>query len=149
MNYATVFLVAMVPVIELRGAIPIGIAMGLEPLVVYILAVIGNFIPAPFIILLIRQIFQWLKKSEKLRPKIEKLEEKGEKKGEIIRKYRLLGLFILVAIPCPGTGAWTGALAAAILKIRLKTALPAILLGLLTAGGIVLAISCGVASAVK
>lgn len=141
---AFTFFTAMIPVVELRGAIPFGIGLGLPPLYAYIAAVLGNLVPAPFIILLIRKIFALLRRVQSFDSLITRLEKKAEKKGEIIQKYRALGLIILVAIPLPGTGAWTGALAAAFLNIRLCHALPEILLGLMIAGGIVLGISCGV-----
>ena len=122
---------AMVPVIELRGAIPVGIAAGLPPAVACVIAILGNLLPVPFIMLLTRRVFNWL-------------ERRAHLKGRIVRKYRLAGLFVLVAIPLPGTGAWTGALVASLLDIRLRTALPAILLGLVVAGGITTAVTMGV-----
>jgi len=139
--------IAMVPVIELRGAIPIGVAAGLEPWEAYLASVIGNLIPVPIIMLLIRKAFDWLRHGKWWGPKIEWLEGRAHLKGRIVRKYRMLGLILLVAIPLPGTGAWTGALVADILDIRLRYALPAILVGLLIAGGITLAVTCGVFAA--
>ena len=138
-----VFGTAMIPVVELRGAIPLGISMGLPPLMVYVLAVLGNLLPVPFIILLVRQVFDWLRKGRFWGPKITAMERRAHLKGRMVRKYRLPGLVILVAVPLPGTGAWTGALVAALFDIRLRSALPAILLGVLLAGGIMLAVSCG------
>lgn len=136
--------IAMVPVIELRGAIPVGIGAGLAPWEAYLAAVIGNLIPAPLIILLIRRIFNWLRRNRWWGPKISWLETRAHLKGNLVRKYRLPGLVLLVAIPLPGTGAWTGALVASVLDMRLRDALPAIFVGLLIAGGITLAITCGV-----
>ena len=138
-----VFAMAMVPVVELRGAIPLGISMGLPPLAVYVLAVLGNLLPVPFIILLVRRVFDWLRWGRFWGPKIAAMERRAHLKGRLVRKYRLPGLIVLVAVPLPGTGAWTGALVAALFDIRLRSALPAILLGLLIAGGIMLAVSCG------
>ena len=135
---------AMVPVIELRGAIPVGVAAGLPPAVACVTAILGNLVPVPFIILLVRRIFDWLRDTRFFGPKIAWLERRAHLKGRLVRKYRLLGLVILVGIPLPGTGAWTGALVAALLDIRLRTALPAILLGLLIAGGITTAVTLGV-----
>ena len=135
---------AMVPVIELRGAIPVGVAAGLPPAVACITAILGNFLPVPFIMLLARRIFDWLRDTRLLGPKIVWLERRAHLKGRIVRKYRLLGLVVLVGIPLPGTGAWTGALVAALLDIRLRTALPAILLGLMIAGGITTAVTLGI-----
>ncbi|MCD8004713.1 MAG: small multi-drug export protein [Oscillospiraceae bacterium] len=145
----TVFFMSMIPVVELRGAIPVGIAAGLHPALTYLLAVVGNLIPAPLIILLIRKIFELLRRVPWLGPKITWLENRAHLKGRVIHKYGLAGLFILVAVPLPGTGAWTGALAAALLDIRLKRAMPAIALGVLVAGAVVLALSCGVAFVVS
>ena len=142
------FLISMVPVIELRGAIPYGIARGLSPATAYIAGTLGNMVPVPFILLLIESIFKWLKKSDLFREKIESLEKHADSKGDMIRKYKMLGLCILVAIPFPGTGAWTGALVAALMKLRMKSAIPTIFLGVLIAGGLVLAGSLGIASAI-
>ena len=138
-----VFGTAMIPVVELRGAIPLGISMGLPPLMVYVLAVLGNLLPVPFIILLVRRVFDWLRKGRFWGPKITAMERRAHLKGRMVRKYRLPGLVILVAVPLPGTGAWTGAPVAALFDIRLRSAMPAILLGVLLAGGIMLAVSCG------
>ena len=138
-----VFAMAMVPVVELRGAIPLGVSMGLPPLTVYVLAVLGNLLPVPFIILLVRRVFDWLRRGRFWGPKITAMERRAHLKGRLVRKYRLPGLIVLVAVPLPGTGAWTGALVAALFDIRLRVALPAILLGVAIAGGIMLAVSCG------
>ena len=135
---------AMVPVIELRGAIPVGIAAGLPPAVACVTAILGNLLPVPFVMLLFRRVADWLRGTAFFGPKIDWLERRAHLKGRLVRKYRLLGLVILVGIPLPGTGAWTGALVAALLDIRLRTALPAILLGLLIAGGITTAVTLGV-----
>ncbi len=135
---------AMVPVIELRGAIPVGVAAGLPPVVACVTAILGNLLPVPFIMLLVRRIFDWLRDTRFFGPKITWLERRAHLKGRLVRKYRLLGLVVLVGIPLPGTGAWTGALVASLLDIRLRTALPAILLGLMIAGGITTAVTMGV-----
>ena len=136
--------VAMVPVLELRGAIPFGLALGLTPGTAYTVSVIGNLIPVPFIMLLIRSVFQWLRRWPRWERIITGLENKAHLKGEMVRKYRLVGLVLLVAIPLPGTGAWTGALVATLLDIRMRVALPCILVGVLIAGGITLGGACGV-----
>ena len=137
------FITAMIPVIELRGAIPVGIAAGLPPAVACVTAILGNLLPVPFIMLLTRRVFNWLRDTRLLGPKIVWLERRAHLKGRIVRKYRLAGLVVLVGIPLPGTGAWTGALVASMLDIRLRTALPAILLGLVIAGGITTAVTLG------
>ena len=134
---------AMVPVLELRGAIPVGVATGLSPLAACAIAVLGNMVPVPFILLLIRRIFDWLR-GTRFGPKIDWLERRAHLKGRVVRKYRLPGLIILVAIPLPGTGAWTGALVAALLDIRMRHAVPAIFLGVVIAGAIVTVLTYGV-----
>lgn len=134
---------AMVPVLELRGAIPVGVATGLSPLAACAIAVLGNMVPVPFILLLIRRIFDWLR-GTRFGPKIDWLERRAHLKGRVVRKYRLPGLIILVAIPLPGTGAWTGALVAALLDIRMRHAVPAIFLGVAIAGAIVTVLTYGV-----
>ena len=136
--------IAAIPVVELRGAIPAGAAAGLDPWLAYVAAVIGNLLPVPFIILLVRQVFDWLRKRPFFAPKIDALEHRAHLKGRMVRKYRLLGLVLFVAVPLPGTGAWTGALVAAFLNIRLRSALPAITLGVLIAGNIVTLMTLGV-----
>lgn len=139
------FLISMVPVIELRGAIPTGYNSGLNIWVAVAVSIIGNLIPVPFIIIFIRRIFAWLRKiSRGLDRLVTKLEKRAENKSDVVRKYTFWGLFILVAIPLPGTGAWTGALVAAMLDMRLKKALPAITAGVVAAGVLVAFITCGV-----
>lgn len=138
------FLLSMLPVVELRGGIPLGLSLGLTPMQSFLCAVIGNMLPVPFLILLTRRVFAWMKKSSRLAPVIEKLEQRGHEKGGIVRRYRIPGLILLVAIPLPGTGAWTGALVATLLDIRLKSAIPAIFLGVLIAGVLVLCASLGI-----
>ena len=136
--------IAAVPVVELRGAIPAGVALGLEPQLACGAAIVGNLLPVPFIILLVRQAFDLLRKHPFFATKIDALERRAHLKGRLVRKYRLLGLTLFVAIPLPGTGAWTGALVAAFLNIRLRNALPAITLGVLIAGGLVTLMTMGV-----
>lgn len=138
------FLISMVPVVELRGAIPFGIARGLSVHTAMMLSIVGNMIPVPFIILFIRRIFAWLRRvSTKLNALVEKLEARGRDKSEVIMKYAFWGLFVLVAIPLPGTGAWTGALAAAMMDMRLRKAIPSITLGVIAAAVLVVLITCG------
>ena len=136
--------VAMTPVLELRGAIPFGLALGLPTGLTFLVSVIGNMIPVPAIILFIRQIFRWLRKYPWWDKAITSLETKAHLKGRMVRKYRIPGLILLVAVPLPGTGAWTGALVASLLRIRMQHALPAIFLGVLIAGCLVTAAACGI-----
>lgn len=135
----------MVPVFELRGAIPVGVAAGLPFWIVFITAILGNLLPVPFLILFTRRVFEWLrKKSALLERLVSRLEKKAAAKEDLLKKYELLGLCILVAIPLPGTGAWTGSLVAAVFDIRLKHAFPAIALGVLIAAVIVSVVTYGV-----
>ena len=135
-------LVSMVPIIELRGGLPFGVALGLPYYLAFPAAVLGNLIPAPFIIVYIRRIFELMRKyMPKLNGLAAKLEKKAHLKGQKVQKYQYLGLWIFVAIPLPGTGAWTGSLVAAFLGMRLKKALPAVVMGVLTAGCIMLALT--------
>ncbi len=139
------FFISMVPVIELRGAIPSGIALGLDVWTVTLLAIVGNMLPIPFIILFIRKIFAWMRtKNQWLNGIVSKMEAKADKHKDKITMYEFWGLCLFVAIPLPGTGAWTGALAAAMLEMRLKDAIPAIFLGVVIAAIIVALLSSGV-----
>ncbi len=180
------FCVAMLPILELRGAIPIGVGYGLDLRAVVVVSIIGNMIPVPFIIVFIEKIFLIMrtmspildekalvleqKRSEstfftriyyriavwtlrivskvsfKFDKIVSKLEARAEKKADVVRKYEFWGLVILVAIPLPGTGAWTGSLVAAMLNMKLKDAVPAVFLGVLIAGFVVTWITYGVSA---
>jgi len=141
---ATTFFMAMAPVIELRGAIPVGVAAGLPLWAAAVIAVIGNMVPIPFILWLLRPVFRWLRRFPGMKALIGKLERRALAKGETVHKYRTIGLIILVAVPLPGTGAWTGALVADVLNMRMKLALPAIFAGVCIAGVIVSLATAGV-----
>lgn len=135
-------LVSMIPIIELRGGIPFGVALGLPDHLAFVSAVVGNVLPAPFIIVYIRRIFLWMRKyMPRLNGMVDKLEHKAHLKGKKVQKYQYLGLWLFVAIPLPGTGAWTGSLAAAFLDMRLKKAMPAVIFGVMTAGCIMLGLT--------
>ena len=140
------FFAAMLPVFELRGAIPLGIAQGLPPAAAFCAAVLGNLIPVPFIVLLSRRIIDFGKRLRIVARFFTWFEQHASKKSELVLRYKTIGLILLVAIPLPGTGAWTGAVAAALLDLRLKTTLPAVTVGVLIAGGLVTALSCGIFS---
>ena len=138
-------LISMVPVIELRGAIPVAVAHGLPVWAAVCVSVVGNLIPVPFIVIFVRKIFAWIRRhAPKLDGFVTRLEERAAKKSDLVRKFSFWGLFVLVAIPLPGTGAWTGALIAAMLEMRLKQAMPSIILGVMIAGVLMLIISGGV-----
>ena len=140
-----IFGISMLPVVELRGAIPVGVGLGVPFALVFLAALAGNLAPVPLLILFTRRVFDWLRrKSALLGRLVARLEKKAASKERLLKKYELLGLFILVAVPLPGTGAWTGALVAAVFRIRLKHAFPVIALGVLTAGVIVSVVTYGV-----
>ena len=107
-------LFSMLPIVELRGGIPFGVSLGLEVWPAFLAAVVGNMIPVPFIIVFIRRIFKWMRAhNRRLGELADWLERKAHLKGQKVTRYKYLGLLIFVAIPLPGTGAWTGALIAA------------------------------------
>lgn len=138
-------LVSMVPVIELRGGLPFGVALGLPHWAALLAGILGNLLPLPFIVVYIRRIFQWMRRRmPRLDGMVDALERKAHLKGRKVNKYKYLGLMIFVAIPLPGTGGWTGALAAAFLDMPLRKALPSIVAGVCIAGLIVFCITYGV-----
>ncbi len=139
-------IVSMLPIIELRGAIPIGAALGLPVWQAALISIVGNILPAPFIIAFVRVVMDWLRtKSRRMQKFVAWLEAKGTgKKAERVRQYEFWGLVLFVAIPLPGTGAWTGSLVAALLDVRMKRALPAIVLGVLIAAVIISLTTAGV-----
>lgn len=140
-------LVSMLPVVELRGGIPFGVTAGLPVWAAFIAAVIGNLIPVPFIIVYIRRIFQWMRRRmPRLNGMVDKLERKAHLKGQRVTKYKYLGLAVFVAIPLPGTGAWTGSLAAAFLDMPLRKAIPSVIAGVLIAGMAISILTYGVTS---
>lgn len=141
------FVISMFPIVELRGGIPFGVSTGLNPWLALLVAMLGNLAPIPFILLLLDKILEWMKTRKGFLSSIaDFLERKAYKNRETIEKYKALGLVILVAIPLPGTGAWTGALVATVLRINRKTAFPCIVIGVIIAGIVVTAISYGFAS---
>ena len=144
------FLISMVPVLELRGAIPIGVAHGLDYRAAIAVSVVGNLVPVPFIVLFIRKIFAWLRtKSERLNAFVTRMEQRALKKSDTVRRARFWGLFLFVAIPLPGTGAWTGTLAASILDMKFKDVLIACMGGVLLAGIIMGLASAGLLGALS
>ena len=173
-DYIKYFFLSMIPFLELRFALPLAIAAeGLNPVIAYIVCVIGNCLPVPFLVRFVRPVFDWmkissvwiraklsdidsrcekmdkiscrtkiwrgtlqffLKPAEFLHRIVEKLEHKAHSKAGKIKKYEMFGLFLFVAIPLPGTGAWSGSLIAAVLGMRIKDSVPMICLGVLAAG---------------
>lgn len=136
-----VFIISMVPILELRGGLVAAALLKIPVAKAVILCVIGNIIPVPFILAFITPIFNWLKKTRWIRPIIEKLEAKSMGKSDQIQKYEFIGLLLFVGIPLPGTGAWTGSLIASLLNIKFKKAFPAVLCGILMATVIMCIIS--------
>lgn len=143
------FIVSMIPLIELRGAVPLGAVLGMNWALVYIICVIGNLIPVPFILLLGEKLLEWLKTTKTFGNFTRNYENKLMKKADKITKYSKLGLCMFVGIPVPGTGAWSGALLAVLLKIKPKQAFWSIALGVVVAGVIMTISSYGIVGAVK
>lgn len=142
-NELLVFLSAMAPVSELRGAVPFGIAMGMPPIKALVISIAGNVLPIPFLIVFSRPVIHFLKRFALFSRVLTRIEQSATKKANKIKGYVAFGLFMFVAVPLPGTGAWTGSLIAALLNLRLKYAIPIICLGVFAAGIAVLAISLG------
>ncbi len=159
-NILYVFCISMLPIIELRGAIPYGVAMGLPLHITYMIAVIGNLVPVPFLIMFAKKMLEWLSTSKlvsrwvinfkvsrnkrvhfSIQEFCKKTIKKADAKASKIGKYELWGLFIFVAIPLPGTGAWTGSLIAATLRLRLIPSFFAIFFGVLSSGIIMSVVS--------
>ena len=138
-------LISMLPVVELRGGLPAGVAMGLPIPAAFLASLTGNMIPVPFVILFARPLFKWIRLHiPKLGGLVSRLENRAKAKSADVVRYQTWGLLIFVAIPLPGTGAWTGALIAAVLDMRLKRAVPVIFLGVVIAGLIITLLTHGV-----
>jgi uncharacterized membrane protein len=138
----------MVPIVELRGAVPVAFAMGLDPVISYVVAVIGNMLPVPFIYLFARKVLEWGQDKPVVGKFFSFCLVKGEKGGKKLQETAGKGLFfallIFVGIPLPGTGAWTGTLGASILKMDFKSSILAAMLGVMLAGVIMGLASMGV-----
>ena len=142
----TIFLISLLPILELRGGLIAAVLLHIPLWKAFIICYIANMIPVPFIILFIKKIFEFLRRFKVFAKFIDKLEAKTEKNKDKVMRYKQWGLLIFVAIPLPGTGAWTGALFAALPDIDLKKAVPIIALGVLIAGVIVSVLSYGTAA---
>ncbi|MBQ3372034.1 MAG: small multi-drug export protein [Oscillospiraceae bacterium] len=133
-KFIMTFLISTLPVGELRFGLPYGILAGLKLPVAMIAAILGNMLPVPFIIMFIEQVFIWLRKHfPKMDMFISSMEKKAEAKQDLIDRYGKLGLILIVGIPLPGTGAWTGSLVAALMKMEMKKAIPYIYIGVVLA----------------
>ncbi|MGN1081562.1 MAG: COG2426 family protein [Acutalibacteraceae bacterium] len=138
-----VFIISMLPLLELRGGIFAAMLLGIPWYIALPVCFAGTVIPVPFILLFIRQIFKWLKKIKPLEKLITKIEVRTARKSMSMKRKSLLGVFIFVAVPIPGTGAWTGSLIADILDLRIKRSFPVIMAGCLVAGIIMTVFSYG------
>ena len=135
-------LISMLPVVELRGGLPAGVAMGLPVPTAFLASLIGNMIPVPFIILFVRPLFKWIRVHiPKLEGFVSRLEARAKAKSANVVRYQTWGLLLFVAIPLPGTGAWTGTLAASLLDMDFKSSVRACMGGVLLAGCIMGALS--------
>ena len=138
-KYLIVFVISMVPIVELRGAIPIAESLGLNIALYYPIAIIGNMLPVPVIYLFARKVLEWGKNKKIIGKFFTWCLEKGEKGGEKLKKSAgnsgiFWALLLFVGIPLPGTGAWTGTLAASFLNLDFKTSISAVALGVILAG---------------
>lgn len=145
------FIISMIPFIELRGSIIFGAAMGLPWQHTFLVSFLGNILPVPFLILLARPIFAWLKTTRLLAGFTQKVEDRLMKRADkvTVQKYSAVGLFLFVAIPLPGTGAWSGSLIAALLDVKMRYALPAVIAGVFAAGVIMTVASYGLLGAIQ
>ena len=135
-----VFIISMIPILELRGGLLAASLLKISAAI----CIVGNIVPIPFILLFIRQIFKWMKKTKTFRGLITKLENRAMGKSDQIKRYEFLGLLLFVGIPLPGTGAWTGALIASLLEVDIKKSSIAILGGLFMASAIMYIVSYGI-----
>ena len=145
-EFLLTMLISMAPVVELRGGVPAGVAMGLPIRTALLAGVLGNMIPVPFVILFSRRVFRWVRVHiPKLSGVIDRLEARAYAKmdNKSLLRWQAWGLLMFVAIPLPGTGAWTGSLIAALMDLRLKNAVPVIFLGTVIAGLIMTALTYG------
>lgn len=131
------FALSMVPIVELRGALILGFGLSLPWYVNLPICILGNMLPIPFILLFIRRILNWMKNVKCLDKIALWVEKVGQKRSGKVTKYELLGLFLFVAIPLPGTGAWMGALISSLLEMRIKHSLISIFLGVICAGTLI------------
>lgn len=139
-----VFIISMMPILELRGGLIAASLLGLSATRGFIICLIGNIIPIPFILWLITPIFNWLKSRKTFKGFVEKIERKALNKKDRIERLQYIGLLLFVGIPLPGTGGWTGSLIAALLDMNRKKAFLTIMLGILMAGGIMMLLSYGI-----
>ena len=142
----TIFIISLLPILELRGGLLAASTefLNVHPLLAVVICVVGNLLPIPFILWLIRPFFEWLRGTRHLKKVADWMERKVEKNKDKVLRYETFGLLLFVGIPLPGTGAWTGSLIAAMLGIPLKKSIPAICGGVLLAAAIMMTISYGI-----
>ena len=139
-----VFVISLLPILELRGGLLAAGALNLSPFIAYPIAIIANLLPIPFILMFLTPIFNWMKRTKLFKGIVEKLEKKAEKNKGKFEKGEFIALVLFVGIPLPGTGAWTGALIASVLRKKKKKAMIAITLGVIMASVIMMILSYGV-----
>ena len=142
-NVIKIMLISASPVLELRGAIPFALSLGFTPQKSFLISLIGNLLPVPFLLLVFSPISERIRNIAVFKKFFSWLEERTRKKARLVEKYEFLGLILFVAIPLPTTGAWTGSFAASIFRIRFRLALLAIIIGVIIAGLIVTFLSWG------
>lgn len=136
-----VFVISLLPILELRGGLIAAAILGVDYVPALLVSILGNALPVPLILWLVTPLFTWLKKRKRIRPFVEKIENRALKKKDKVEKAEFWGLLLFVGIPLPGTGAWTGSLLATILGIDLKKGVPAVCFGILLAAAIMSAIT--------
>lgn len=137
------FVISLLPILELRGGLLAAGILNLNPWIAYVIAIIGNLLPIPFILMFLTPIFNWMKKTKLFKGLVEKLEKKAMKNKSKFEKGEFIALILFVGIPLPGTGAWTGALIASVMNMNKKKAMLAITLGVLMASVIMMIVSYG------
>jgi len=142
-NAIYVFLISIIPVVELRGSIPVGAARGLPWYITFLVAVVGNLLPVPFILLFVRKVFDWMRKYPKLKKIVDFCENKFAKKAAKAGNTAFWTLVGFIAIPLPGTGAWTGSGIAAVCEVPFKKAILAAVIGVLIAATVMTLASYG------
>ena len=137
------FVISLFPILELRGGLLAAGALNVNPLIAYVIAIIGNLLPIPFILMFLTPIFNWMKKTKLFKGLVDKLETKAMKNKGKLEKGEFIGLILFVGIPLPGTGAWTGALIASVMGMNKKKAFLAIVIGVFMASIIMMILSYG------
>lgn len=138
-----VFIISLMPILELRGGLIAAALLGLDPWQSYIICIIGNILPVPFILLLINKVLEWMRNSKHFKKIANWLDNKVEKHKHQIEKYGYLGVILFVGIPLPGTGAWTGSLIASVLEMDKKKTFLAVCVGVFMASVIMMIVSFG------